>query len=328
MTLAFGRNRNRHCSRCGRELEDPASEERGVGPICAAKDTVLFARAIPANYAGATAILLGMPYMTALPQEVQAMFLEVRDEVVARAARATSANTDTFAIHLNGQDLRGLIKKLDWMLSHRMPDPSRKHLIMVVRFLGYVEVAAVLSQEASTTPATVAFDETTGKLSLKGKSCKGGFFKIRRIPGSTVPRVRGSEEPYTVPANQADAFLEAVRDFWPLYQGDLEEIRQKAQEWLRTRPVVVAPSQPVAASGSPPVSLQMHTLTGYDAGEWMEISFPWIVSKQAEMYALVNDLKAAVPYRDRKYNPQTRSWMFRVSHREAVTVILRRLFTV
>lgn len=216
MTLAFGRNRNRHCSRCGRELEDPASEERGVGPICAAKDTVLFARAIPANYAGATAILLGMPYMTALPQEVQAMFLEVR----------------------------------------------------------------------------------------------------------------GSEEPYTVPANQADAFLEAVRDFWPLYQGDLEEIRQKAQEWLRTRPVVVAPSQPVAASGSPPVSLQMHTLTGYDAGEWMEISFPWIVSKQAEMYALVNDLKAAVPYRDRKYNPQTRSWMFRVSHREAVTVILRRLFTV
>jgi hypothetical protein len=59
----------------------------------------------------------------------------------------------------------------------------------------------------------------------------------------------------------------------------------------------------------------------------VEVSFPWVYGKKLEMYALVEELKT-VPHRDRKYNPNTKTWMFRQIHQEKVEVALLKLFTI
>jgi hypothetical protein len=74
--------------------------------------------------------------------------------------------------------------------------------------------------------------------------------------------------------------------------------------------------------------MQMVTLSaGTDAGTWVEVSFPWIFEKKTEMYALVAELKT-IMYRDRKYNPNTKTWMFRAQYQERVQKALEKLFTI
>jgi hypothetical protein len=327
MTLAFARNVRRHCSRCGKDLEDPASEERGVGPVCAGKDTTLFARTIQANFAGATAILLSIRPEN-LPVETHLRFESMKNVLLSKAEKATQAANDCTNIHLDGQDLRPIIKEIDWMLSHRMDAQVRRFFVRMVKFLGYVELAAVLSQEASTTPAKVWFEASNGRIFLKGKACKPGFMAMRQISGISFPRYRGSEDPYSAPASQVDKFLNVVQDYWPMYEGDIEEFRKQAKEWLATQVAPVVAPRIAAAPRGPVASMQMVSVgMGPDAGNWLEVAFPWIFDKGVEMYALVGELKT-VPYRDRKYNPNTKTWMFRQAHQEKVQKALEKLFTI
>lgn len=343
MTLAFQRNEARHCSRCGTALEDPASEERGVGPVCAKKDTALFSRTIPANYAGATAVLLAVK-AELLPEAVQERYEAMKNKVFARSQRAALVNDDIAAIHLTGQDLRSIIKELDWILSHKMDAQYRRLLVKVVRLLGYVELAGVLSLEASTTGAPIWFQD--GRVYLKGKSCKSGFFAMRDIPGIQVPRYRGAEQPFSAPANQVEKFLEVVRDFWPLYNvvtpqqeaiadGTLDTIRQQAQEWLQAQeaanptPVVVpAPAAAPTAPASPVATIRQRTMTtGKLQGEVIQVSFQWLFEKTNQMYALVAKLKE-LPKRERSYDEVNKSWLFLPQHKEKVVEAVSQLFAI
>lgn len=343
MTLAFQRNAARHCSRCGTALEDPASEERGVGPVCAKKDTALFSRTIPANYAGATAVLMAVK-AELLPEGTQERYEAMKAKVFARSQRANMANEDIAAIHLTGQDLRPIIKELDWILSHKMDNQYRRHLVNVVKLLGYVELAAVLSQEASTTGAPLWFQD--GRVFLKGKSCKPGFFAMRGIPGIQVPRYRGAEQPFSAPANQVEKFLEVVTNFWPLYSvvtpqqeaiadGTLDTIRQQAQEWLQAQeaanptPVAVpAPTAPPAAPVGPVATIRQRTMTtGKLQGEVLQVSFQWLFEKTNQMYALVAKLKE-LPKLERSYDEASKSWLFLPQHKEKVVEAVSQLFTI
>lgn len=341
MTLAFRRNQGRYCSRCGAGLEDPASEQRGTGPVCAAKDTVLFARMIPANYAGATAILLGMNPIV-LPEVVRERFEGMMGKLLKKAEKAQLSNEDSSLLQIQGQDLRPIIKEIDWMLSYHMDAQYRRWLVKIVKFLGYVELAGVLSQEASTSPATVAFDPATGRVSLNGKSCKSGYLAMRSIEGISTPRFRGDTKPYTAPAKAVDKFLEIVQEFWPLYEGDLEEIRLAAHQWQALQPteaVVAAPvpvqavpvpapiQMPPPAPTMPKASLRVMSLMGVDSGLWVEAAFPWLHGKKAEMYGIINSIKT-IPPKDRKYNANTHAWLVRITHKQKLVSILEPWYTI
>lgn len=342
MTSAFQRNERRHCSRCGKGLEDPASEERGVGPVCALKDTALYSRTIAANYAGATSILLTFSgdesgTWRGLPQNILERFKNMMTKVLRQGERATLARWDGTEINLPGQDLRSVIKDLDWMLSHKMEERPRKLLIQVVKFLGYVELAAVLSQEASTTPARLWFKD--GVIYLKGKSCKAGFVGMRGIDGITIPR-RGSEMPYTCPAYQAEKFLSVVQDFWPMYEikgedgtttlqgATLETMKQTAQEWLQAHraPVPQTPSLPVTygplATVKGPRGPVSHLV-----GETFELSFPWLFEKTKEMYVLVGHLKT-ISKLERYFDGEKKVWIFLSKHKDFVLSKVTALFTI
>lgn len=343
MTFAFQRNEARQCSRCGTALEDPASEERGVGPVCAKKDTALFSRTIPANYAGATAVLLAIP-SELLPEAVQERYAAMKSKVFARSQRANMANEDIASIHLTGQDLRPIIKELDWILSHRMDPQHRRRLVNVVKLLGYGELAAVLSQEASTTAAPLWFQN--GRVFLKGKSCRPGLLAIRGIPGAHFPRYRGADQLFSAPANQAEKFLEVVTNFWPLYNvvtpqqkvipdGTLDTIRQQAQEWLQAQeaanPTPVAVPAPAAAPtvpAGPIVTICQRTMTtGKLQGEAIQVSFQWLFEHTDQMYALVAKLKE-IPKQERSYDKTSKSWLFLSKHKEKVVEAMLPLFAI
>lgn len=340
MTSAFQRNEQRHCSRCNKRLEDPASEERGVGPVCALKDTALYSRTIAANYAGATSILLSISAdenWRGIPESILERYKSMSTQVLNHASVATRASTDVSFLSLQGRDLRNVIKDLDWMLSHKMEDRPRKLLIQVVRFLGYVELAAVLSQEASKTPAPLWFKD--GVLYLQGKSCKAGFMAMRAIDGITIPR-RGSEFPYTCPAYQAEKFLDAVKNFWPMYEikdtdgttiiqgATLDTIQQKAQEWLQAHqaPVPQKPSVPVTHGPVARVKQQV-LATGHLRGEVVEFSFPWIFEKTQEMYVLMGHLKS-IPKTERTFDTEKKTWSFLPKHKGFVIEKVSALFTI
>jgi len=336
MTLAFQRNHSRHCSRCGLPLEDPASEERGVGPVCAQKDTTLFARTIPANYAGATAILLAVK-AEMLPEETRERYEALKEKVFARAQKAITANDDIAVIHLTGQDLRPIIKELDWILSHKMDTQYRRFLVSVVKELGYVELSAVLSQEASTSVAPLWFQN--GRVFLKGKSCKVGFSAMRAIPGIQMPKYRGSTLPYSVPVSQLERFLKIVSYFWPMYTvvnpdqtpidgGTLDTIRQKAQEWLQTQEATSPSPEAVSAPAGPVATLQRRIMTtGVLRGEVVQVNFRWLFEKTNQMYALVSKLKE-IPKQERSYDNATKNWFFLPKHKEKVVEAVSQLFVV
>jgi len=341
MTLAFQRNEHRSCSRCGKWLEDPASEERGVGPVCARKDTALFAKSIPANYAAATAILLNLR-PDQLPEVCRARYEALWTNLLQRAEAVARANDDATVLQLRGQDLRPIIKEMDWLLSHRMEEVVRQRLVKVVGYLGYKELAAVLSQEASTTSATVWFHE--GFVYLLGKSCKAGFLAMRQVPGIQVPRY-GSNRPYSAPAAQAGRFLENVQNFWPFYvpsqpdgtpivDGTLETVLGLAQAWMNRNEITrVPPEVPAATVQAPSVPqvpvavMQMRAITEPEVGEWLEVSFPWLFDKTEALYEMIKKFKT-IPKRQRKYDGNTRSWLFKPNHREAVAQAVSPLFTI
>lgn len=307
----FHDNTLRQCSRCGMELTDPASRESGVGPICRKKDNALFAKQISANFAGATMCVLSVQ-AASLPEECRVRFEAMKMTLCRRAERATRANEDAMVLNLKGEDLRGVIRELDWLLSYRLTPLAKDLLVKTVRCLGYVGLSAVLSGKASTSEAELSFDN--GRVVLRGLGCTDGFRAMVKIPGIEKPRYRGDRRPYTAAASQAQAFIANASEFWPCFKGDAVEIQAQADRWIVDHPVLTVPvsSTPVAAvpvgpAGNIAVRQTEFTvaLARWTAGAWTVIA----------------GIKA-LPNKDRKYNPVTKAWTVKVGHLDAVRNIL------
>lgn len=331
MTLAFRRDERRWCSRCGAGLDDPASEERGVGPICAKKDTALFARGIAANYGGAVAVVLGMKEEL-LPEGCQERFGKLREAILGAAEKATNMNDG--GLHIAGVDLRKIIREIDWILSHKSDAQTRNSLVKLVRFLGYKELAAVLTHEASTTPANVWFQD--GKLFLKGKRNKAGFYGMKAVPGIILPGRNTPENPYAGVAAHAEQFLEVVQNFWPLYQvtdsngeklpgGELGVLLQLAQDWVKDHPGAEVSTSAQTEANKPLVLLEMVQLNR--SRNWFRVQLSWQVGKDPEMRAIIAAFKE-IPYQERTYDPGQRAWFFSPAHEGKLTEILSTLFRV
>lgn len=293
----------RFCSRCGQELTDPASRECGVGPICRQKDNHLYAKTIQANLPGASAIILGTT-ADQFPPEVRETWTNLTDYFMRQMAR-TQQQTD---LMFTGADFRETVRSIDWMLSFKMNHTIKTRLVKVVGYLGYPGLASVLAGEASTTAARIWFE--AGRVFLEGKSNRHGFVAMRRIPGIVIPRHRGDRAPYSAPAAQAPAFLEAVATYWPMYEGDIDSIRAQALAAAATAPApATVPTGPVAV-------IQKRS-------EDVVIKFDWV--RGAPMYDLINAIKA-ISSQDRKYDPAAKVWSVKTAHMPAVMEALKLVF--
>ena len=228
--LSRSHNEKRKCSRCGLGLEDPASFERGQGPVCAKKDTHLFAKTIPANFPMATMNAMSVN-VELLAETVRPVWRSVIELLTFKSSRAlAAANLDTLVFHASGEDCRLIVKVIDWMLSFETRGDQKNLLIQTVKNLGYPGLAGVLAGQSSTGEAVLAFDDVKGVLTLKGSSNKAGFLAMRKIPGIVVPRYR-SQGVYEAPASQHEKFIAAVMEFWPCFSGEVEAITAKANAW-------------------------------------------------------------------------------------------------
>lgn len=311
-------NTDRYCSRCRLPLTDVASRECGVGPVCRQKDTHLYAKTIPANYAVAQALVMGIPadgegWLHAQAQETWTAFYKAFNRLASAACQSTDG--DTFSVQ--GQDLRKVITQLDFMCSWSHPNrKTRDILITVVDKLGYVGLAGVLSGTASTSKSRLWFEN--GRVHMTGLNNRSGWTAMGQIPGIVRPS-RFRKDPYSAPAAQAEAFVNVVRRFWPLYEGSAPELLLEAAQWVA--------SCPAAAQAAQASTEAVSRFTASIRSEDFTVSFPWV--RGANMNALIARFKS-IPAGERSYNPQTRKWAFRSAHLETVLNIAResRIFGV
>ena len=304
----------RHCSRCGDALTDPASMERGVGPVCAKKDTHLFATTIATNFAGATMNVLAINALN-LHTDVQPVFIAMRTRLFKRSERASNLAENKGEIFaLKGTDCRDVAKQIDWMLSYTTPAMEKGLLIEIVKYLGFLGLASILSGKASTGEAEIKFDAASGKLSLVGSRCKAGWVAMRRIPGVVLPNYRTPRE-YTVPATEAKAFCATVMEFWPIFKGNIEAVSTEASHWAAAN---VVKAQAIAkASTMPQASIALRS-------QDFTVGFPWI---RGETDRVVFALKSIASC-DRSYDVVNKVWSFKLAHLARVREILGAVYTV
>ena len=297
-------NTPRHCSRCGDELTDPASRESGVGPVCRRKDNHLYAKVIPANFAIASIRALSLKPEMLVPECVKP-WQKAQKLLLKRAEKAQQENSDVTAVNLRGQDLREVIRTLDYLCSFSHPDTSvRRMCIDMIRALGYVGLAAVIDGQASTSPAKIWFSE--GRVYMEGLGNTSGWRTMRQIAGIVTPRYRGDRAPYSAPAQSAQAFLAAVMNHWPMYEGDASEVQEQAEAYV----VEVAASGP--APSATPVGIVASILV---RSSDFTLTFPW--RRDRNMSAFLGELKSLPPL-DRRYDPNTKAWCFLSTHLTAV----------
>lgn len=297
----------RHCSRCNQPLTDPASWERGIGPICAQKDTHLFAKTIPANYAMASIHLLNVE-INRLPDVLRPVWKSLVDLVLHKMQSASKGTADNQYL-ISGEDCRLIVKVIDFMFSFSIDPLPKRDLIQVVKYLGFIGLAGVLSGESSTGEAELKFAD--GKLFLIGSSNKAGFNAMRKIPGIVIPRIRKGGA-YEASATQHEKFIAIVMEFWPCFDGKLDEIRSQCEEWIKNNPVVLSQNNNIDDS-KPNAKIQYRSST-----DEIVVSFEWIKEFSAR---LVEEIKK-INYRERRYDSATRTWTIRASHRELIKNLL------
>ena len=265
---------SRACSRCGKALDDAASKEYGIGPVCRKLDNALLARLIPARVADA-----------------QMLAALVRETDLPAPTHATFANVMADLLDFASKDWRLTVKRIEWVLSWSLPSLTHTTLIDVVRSLGYVGLASLLSGEAATGKTTVTCEN--GRLYLYGPRNKTGAVEFKKIKGRMFhPKTAETKACWSVPAAKADEFYTVVMTYWPNVTG-LEE----AVEAAKVAPVVAsapvpAPTYVTEANGV------LKVKTPYNAG-------------------FVDALKA-LPYKARKWNGIEKVWEVSVEYKAKV----------
>jgi len=293
----------RHCSRCNLPLKDPASWERGIGPVCAKKDTHLFAKTIPANFSLATIHAMGVK-RDMLPASLQPVWTALYDFLFEKseAAMNANANAGTFTFHFSGEDCRQIAKVIDFMLSFSMDRDNKNHLIQIVKNLGFIGLAGVLAGQSSTGEAELKFEN--GRLFLTGSSNRAGFDVMRKIPGIVVPRKRGGGA-YEAPAAQWEKFIAATMEFWPCFDGKVDEIVEQCKTWIAANPVAVAAQKKLTGK---PVANIVNRTTDFTIG------FAW---DKTVTRRLVDEIKS-IPAKERSYDAVSKLWAISNIHKDKI----------
>jgi len=292
----------RHCSRCGAALEDAASRECGVGPVCRKKDNAIFSRMIPADLATAGALILSLSAEN-FHSEISSEFDKIKALFLKKMQKVRRENVGS-AMVVCGGDFRKVVDWFDVSLSYPIQSAARNDVIKLIESLGYQALAGVLRGDVCMSPAKLYVED--GFICLTAKSNKYGYGAMRRtVPGVSVPRWRGDSKPYKAPLSQAAKFIDVVYRYWPFVvaQGDIETA-------IANAPVASAAieidSRPAA--------------TFLRGGLGFTVNTPWHGTRE-EMTATLDAFKA-LPYRERKYEPVSKSWTFKMEHLDKVKQIV------
>lgn len=301
----------RHCSRCGDSLTDPSSWERGIGPVCAKKDTHLFAKTIPTNFTMATMHAMSVkPEL--LPDNIAHIWSALRDVLFDKSEHAISASdsTGTFTFTFSGEDCRIIAKVIDCMLSFNVSPEMKHHLIQIVKHLGFVGLAGVLSGKSSTGEAEIKFEG--GKLFLTGSSNRAGFNAMRVIPGIVIPRRRG-QGAYEAPAAQHEKFIAAVMEFWPCFNGEIDAIVEQCKAWVAANPTAVK----VQLANRPVATITNRT-------DDFVLTFGW---DKTCTRRLVDEIKT-IPSKDRSYDANTKAWAIKTAHKANIVALFSKHYEI
>lgn len=293
----------RHCSRCNLPLKDAASWERGIGPVCARKDTHFFAKTIPANFSLATIHAMGVK-SDMLPEALRPVWTALYTLLFEKSESAMKANANagTFTFYFSGEDCRQIAKVIDFMLSFSMDRDNKNHLIQIVKNLGFIGLAGVLAGQSSTGEAELKFVD--GKLFLTGSSNRAGFEVMRKIPGIVIPRKRGGGA-YEAPAAQYEKFIAATMEFWPCFDGKVDEIVEQCNAWIAANPVAVAAQKKL--TGKPVANIVNRTND-------FTIGFAW---DKTVTRRLVDEIKS-IPAKERSYDAVSKLWAINNLHKDKI----------
>jgi len=311
----------------------------GVGSVCAKKDVKLMALAIPANYGQAMIFAMAMHDEMLAPETVE-VWHKAYKSLLKCAEKAANASTDMTVMTQTGNDLREVIRACDFLCSFEHPRALgggtyinvKNSMVQIIRALGYVGLAGVISGQASTSASKIWFEK--GRVFMTGLGNTSGWQTMKKIPGIVTPRFRGDRAPYTAPACSAVAFLAAVQAHWPMYEGDVASITAEASTWLQTQPAPVSftvnangtlantsgPGQSPGASGvqAKPGSGAVITLRSED----VVLKFNWVNS--ANMYGFMAALKGVCAPKERGYSPATKEWSFLLCHLDRLVEVIEK----
>lgn len=301
----------RQCSRCGRELVDAASRECGVGPVCRKKDNAIFARQMKADLNRASILFLSLKPEDFHP-EVQEKFLVIKPVFMKQLAKAQKLNDDFTRATIEGGDFRQVVDFFDFAMSFSGSYAFRNKLVNIIDHLGYQALAGVLRGDVCMSPAKVYIKDDC--IFLEAKSSKDGWRRMKsEVPGVITPRYRGDKTPYQASVRHAEGFINVCLRHWPFNNANVEELLAEAKETTKTLgPEVKADSRPMA-----------HFATG---GLGFKLLMPWH-GTYTEMSGTIDQLKK-INYKDRKYDPASKSWSFKTKHLEQVKKIAAQRYVV
>lgn len=319
---------SRACSRCGLPLTDPASFQRGVGPVCAGQDAAIYSRQIPANLPGAV-LVLQMINQNEFPdftgdEELIAKFGGNPRSVIAKIVgdmwkicsevKNAALENNTNVSKTVGTSVREYVKMIDWILSFKISFETKALLVKAVKEMGYPALGAVLAGRASTGKASISFEEATGYLVLEGSRCKSGmeaFRSLGRNSGIILPK--NGDHIYKVPAKFAKEFSEIVAEYWPLFHGDTEAVSIQAKVWFQKNQTKL-----------PTIVKNPKSLSENETIVAVSTDNPAILNVFMGSYNQnVREAFNKLPWKTRRWNGVKRCWDIAIVNKEKVVEILK-----
>jgi len=264
-----------------------------------------------------------------LPAVCLERFIIAKTSFIKKSEELQLVNKDRTQFVLKGADFRKEIEAIDYLLSFPVSINTRSTFIDIIRHLGYVGLAAVISGEASKSPAKVYFKD--GRVFLEGTSCKAGWRKMRMLPDIRFPRYRGSKDPYSAPASSVEEFLTIVTEHWPLYEGELSSVMKEAKRWLKKKHHKKNSSEEEpTVSTAVAKALTVDPKNPQGSVAWIRLrsedfllGFTW--DNNVDVWSMLGQIKE-IPYKSRKFNPGSKEWNFPTQYLGRVQNIVAKFY--
>jgi hypothetical protein len=319
----FGHLGQRFCARCGAALTDAASLECGIGPTCGHLDNALLAKHIASNVPLARQSMVKVDFAH-FPPETVPTWLKVEAALVAEGAEEV-------------QDWRETVKRVEWLLSHSVQDPTRSYLMGMVFGLGYIGIVSLWKGEAATGLASCWFD--TGRIYISGPQNKAARMAFQKVMGCKahgmgygyVPPVEHKGEKvkaWSFPADKWEQVRKAVWTHYPNHENLLgatetaqayllavESEKAKQVQMFPAAEVVAVPVTP-APTLLPPASTSGAFASLAENG-WLMLKTP---GYKAAFVAAIKE----IPGKDRKWSFTDTTWMVAPGHKEKALSIFTK----
>lgn len=186
------------CSRCGKELTDPASRECGVGPVCRRKSNDIFARELPADVLGARRVLREIqrkrPHVFSTSMPCQGRLDDALDAIEDASA------TDR-------KDWREVVESFEFVRSFPLGVHLREAVDEIVSALGYPLLVGIWNGSVAKGKARVLVTRD-GRFGLQGvRPPASGRDILKAVPGARFSHDVDGEgnAGWHWPAEQAEA---------------------------------------------------------------------------------------------------------------------------